>query len=201
MEGPSADPLVLLLRGRLQRALLAVTVFAQGTPMVCAGSELGHTQGGNNNPYCQDNPITWLDWSGADPDLTAYVSRVLALRQAALPLANHWYSGLTDGLGLHDLAWLEPDGSPLQGDAWRNPAARALACLIGRPGRATAPLLLLVNAAATPQSFQLPAGVWQALLDSADPRGHAHWHGQGEVALEVAAHSLQLFAAAGAGVA
>ena len=168
--------------------------------MLCAGSELGHTQGGNNNPYCQDNSITWLDWSDADADLLAYVARVLELRHAALPLANHWYSGLTDGLGLHDLAWLEPDGSPLQGDAWRNPGSRALGCLIGRPGRATAPLLLLVNAGTEPQSFQLPAGVWQALLDSADPRGHTHWHGQGEVALEVAAHSLLLLAAAGAGV-
>ena len=200
VEGPSADPAVLQLRGRLQRALLASTLLAQGTPMLCAGSELGHTQGGNNNPYCQDNSITWLDWSDADADLLAYVARVLELRHATLPLANHWYSGLTDGLGLHDLAWLEPDGSPLQGDAWRNPGSRALGCLIGRPGRATAPLLLLVNAGTEPQSFQLPAGVWQALLDSADPRGHTHWHGQGEVALEVAAHSLLLLAAAGAGV-
>jgi len=200
VEGPSADPAVLQLRGRLQRALLATTLLAQGTPMLCAGSELGHTQGGNNNPYCQDNSITWLDWSDADADLLAYVARVLALRHAALPLANHWYSGLTDGLGLHDLAWLEPDGSPLQGDAWRNPGSRALGCLIGRPGRATAPLLLLVNAGVESQTFQLPAGVWQALLDSADPRGHTRWHGQGEVALEVAAHSLLLLAAAGAGV-
>ncbi len=201
VEGPSADAQVLQLRGRLQRVLLAATLLSQGTPMVCAGSELGHSQGGNNNPYCQDNATSWIDWSEADGDLQAFVARVLQLRHDALPFANHWYSGLPDALGLHDLAWLEPDGRPLQGDAWRDPVARALACLIGRPGRATAPLLLLFNAGTEAQSFRLPAGVWQALLDSAEPRGRVRWHGKDEVAVAVAAHSLQLFAAAGAGLA
>ena len=201
VEGPTSDPAVLQLRGRLQRALLACALLSQGTPMLCAGDELGHTQGGNNNPYCQDNATSWIDWSAADTDLQVYVARVLELRRTAQPFANHWYSGLPNALGLYDLAWLEPDGSPLQGDAWRNTAARALGCLIGRPGRAAAPLLLLVNAGQAPQPFRLPAGVWQALLDSAEPHGRVRWHGQGEVAVEVAAHSLQLFAAAGAGVA
>ena len=201
VEGPSADPTVLQLRGRLQRALLACALLSQGTPMLCAGDELGHTQGGNNNPYCQDNATSWLDWSAADTDLQTYVAQVLKLRRTAQPFANHWYSGLPDARGRYDMAWLEPDGSPLQGDAWHDTTARALACLIGRPGRAGAPLLLLINAGRESRSFQLPAGEWQALLDSAEPHGRVRWHGQGEVAVEVAAHSLQLFAAAGAGVA
>jgi pullulanase/glycogen debranching enzyme len=117
-----------------------------------------------------------------------------------MPFNAHWYSGLTDPLGLHDLAWLQPDGSPLQGDAWHDPASRALGCLIGAPGRAKAPLLLLVNAGQDDQPFMLPAGVWQAVLDSADPRGVARWYGQGEVTIDVAAHSMQLLAAAGAEV-
>ncbi len=200
VEGPSDDPAVQRLRGRLQRALLASTLLAQGTPMLCAGDEIGHSQGGNNNPYCQDNATTWIAWDRADPELAAFVARALELRRLARPFGAQWYSGLTDPLGLHDLAWLEPDGSPLQGAAWRNPHARALACLIGRPGSARAPLLLLVNAAQFPQTFRLPAGVWQSLLDSADPRGLARWHGQGEAPLEVAAHSLQLLAAAGSGI-
>jgi glycogen operon protein len=199
-EGPSSDPAVLQLRARLQRALLSCTLLAQGTPMLCAGAELGHTQGGNNNPYCQDNPTTWIAWPEADADLQAFTARVIALRQQALPFANHWYTGLPDALGLHDLAWMEPDGTPLQGEAWRNPSARALACLIGRPGRAAAPLLLLVNAGKDARPFQLPAGVWMGLLDSAHPHGHSRWHGQGEVAVVVPAHSVQLFAAAGAGL-
>ncbi len=200
VEGPSDDPGINALRGRLERALLACTLLSQGTPMLCAGTELGHGQGGNNNPYNQDNATTWIDWSAADQDLITFTARLLALRRLALPFDNHWYSGLTDPLGLHDVAWLQADGSPLQGEAWRDPAARALGCLIGQPGRAKAPLLLLVNAGNNPQPFLLPAGVWQALLDSAQPTGAASWHGQGEVWLPVAAHSVQLLAAAGAGI-
>ncbi len=199
-EGPSDEPQVNALRARLQRALLACTVLAQGTPMLCAGDELGHSQGGNNNPYNQDNATTWINWAHADQDLITFTARLLALRRHAMPFSNHWYSGLTDPLGLHDLAWLEPDGSPLQGEAWRDGKARALACVIGKPGRARAPLLLLVNAFALPCQFMLPSGVWQGLLDTADAQGSARWHGQGEVLIELAGNSVQLLAAAGAGV-
>ncbi len=197
VEGPSDDPVVLQLRGRLQRALLATTLLAQGTPLLCAGAELGHTQHGNNNPYCQDNPTTWLDWAQADDDLTAFTVRVLQLRRALLPLGNHWYSGLTDPLGLHDLTWLEPDGRLVNGDAWQDPTAQALGCLIGQPGRARAPLLLLVNAAHHTIPFLLPAGVWTALLDTHHPRGETRWQGQGEAPFGLAPNSLVLLAVAG----
>lgn len=200
VEGPTGDPLVNALRGKLQRALLACTLLSQGTPMLGAGDELGHSQDGNNNPYNQDNATTWIDWSTADEDLIAFTARVLALRRGAMPFDAHWYSGLTNPLGLHDLAWLQPDGSPLQGDAWHNPTSRALACLIGEPGRAKAPLLLLVNAGNDVQPFRLPAGVWQALLDSAHARGETRWYGQGDVMIDVAANSVQLLAAAGSEV-
>jgi len=106
IEGPIKDVEVTGLRRRLQRALLAATLLAQGTPMLCAGDELGHTQGGNNNPYCHDGPVTWIDWATADDDLIAFTARVLALRRIAQPFGERWYSGLTDPLGLHDLAWL-----------------------------------------------------------------------------------------------
>ncbi len=200
VEGPTADAGILALRGKLQRALLACTVLAQGTPMLAAGGELGHTQGGNNNPYSQDNATSWIDWSAVDGDLLAFTARLLALRRSALPLGAAWYSGRSDPLGLNDLTWLRPDGSVLHGDDWRN-GDRTLGCLIGRPGRARAPLLLLVNASTTGADFQLPAGVWECVLDTAHARGLGSWHGQGEVALPVAPHSLQLLAAAGAEVA
>ena len=200
VEGPTDDPAVNALRGKLQRALLACTLLSQGTPMLSAGDELGHSQNGNNNPYNQDNPTTWIDWSTANADLVTFTARLLALRRTAMPFDAHWYSGLTNSLGLHDLAWLQPDGSALQGSAWHDPASRALGCLIGEPGLAEAPLLLLVNASRDDQPFMLPAGVWQALLDSADPRGVAHWYGQGDVNIRVAAHSVLLLAAAGAEV-
>ena len=199
-EGPSDDAGVNALRGRLQRALLATTLLAQGLPMLSAGDELGHTQGGNNNPFCQDNPTTWIDWASADTDLLAFTSRVLSLRRAALPFGVRWYSGLTDPLGLHDLAWLEFSGAALQGDAWNDAGTRALACLIGEPGRSRAPLLLLVNADARQRDALLPAGVWEVLLDTSHSQGVGSWQGQGEVPLSVPANSLLLLAAAGAGV-
>ena len=199
VEGPSDDPSVTALRARLMRAVLATVLLAQGTPMLSAGDELGHTQDGNNNPYCQDSPLTWIDWAAADDDLIAFTARVIALRRVAQPFANRgWYSGLTDPLGLHDLAWLARTGEPLQAEAWGRANDRVLGCLIGEPGRAAAPLLLLVNAQPAESRFMLPAGVWEVVLDSTHPRGLGSWHGQGEVELLLPAGSLLLLAAAGA---
>ena len=197
VEGPTADPAVNALRGKLQRALLACTLLSQGTPMLAAGDELGHSQDGNNNPYNQDNPTPWIDWSTADQDQIAFTAHLLVLRRQEMPFGAQWYIGSTSPLGTADLSWLEPDGSPLQGSAWQDPSSRALGCLIGQPGLALTPLLLLVNAGNDMQPFMLPPGVWKALLDSADPRGEANWHGQGQVTIDVAAHSVQLFKAAG----
>ena len=199
-EGPSVDPVVNALRARLQRSLIATTVLGQGTPMLCAGDELGHSQDGNNNPYCQDNATTWIDWCGADADLIVFTRRVLAVRREARPFGTRWYSGLTDPLGLHDLAWLNGDGTALQGGAWLDRSTRLLGCLIGEPGRAKAPLLLIVNADPDDRTFLLPAGVWEVVLDTTHARGIGNWHGQGEVALAIPAASLLLLAAAGADV-
>ena len=197
VEGATDDPLVNALRGKLQRALLATTLLAQGTPMLCAGDELGHSQQGNNNPYCQDNAITWIDWTQADENLLDFTAWVLSLRRQLLPFGNHWYSGLSDTLGLHDLTWLHSSGEVLQGQAWHDNSERVLGCLIGQPGRARAPLLLLANPDATDHDFMLPAGVWQAVLDTAHPRGLTRWQGQGEAPLRLASHSLMLLVVAG----
>jgi glycogen operon protein len=200
VEGPTDDPAVNEMRGRLHRALLATTLLAQGTPMLAAGDELGHTQQGNNNPYCQDNEITWIDWSRADASLIEFTARVLALRREALPFGVGWYSGLSDPLGLHDLTWLRRDGSALHHDDWQANDDRVLGCLIGQPGRARAPLLLLVNGGDASCNFRLPAAVWRGLLDTSSPIGRSRWHGQGECELLVEAHSLMLLAAAGANI-
>jgi glycogen debranching enzyme GlgX len=198
VEGPSDDPKVNTMRHRVQRALLATTLLSQGTPMLAAGDELGHTQAGNNNPYCQDNPISWIDWAAADDDLIAFTARLVALRRQALPLdSQRWYDGITDRLGLHDLAWLHADGSALQGNDWHHPACRVLGCLIGKPGQARAPLLLLLNGEETDHIFALPAGVWRAVVDTTHPRGSSRWHGQGEVGYPLPARSLVVLAAAG----
>jgi len=201
VEGETDDAAIRALRARLQRALLACTLLSQGTPMLCAGAESGQTQGGNNNPYNQDNDTSWLDWSASDTDLCAFTARLLALRRAAMPFGPDWYSGHQDPLGLCDLCWKRADGQTMNEADWHDAACHTLACLIGRPGRARAPMLLLVNAGPAPEPFRLPGGVWECLLDTRDARGIGHWHGQGDCDLTVAAHSLQLLAAAGAGVA
>ena len=200
VEGPTDDAGVNAWRGRLQRALLATTLLAQGTPMLCAGDELGHTQDGNNNPYCQDSEISWLDWSAADADLIAFTGRVCALRRSAQPFANRWYGGVPGPRGLRDLAWLAASGGSLQGDAWADSSTRAFGCLIGEPGRAAAPLLLLFNADADDTSFVLPAGSWQVVLDTTHPTGLGTWHGSGETALPLPAGSMLLLASPGANI-
>jgi glycogen operon protein len=191
-EGDSRDPVVVNLRERLQRALLATTLLSQGTPMLCAGDEMGHTQVGNNNPYCQDNANTWINWSAMDRDLLVFTQRVIALRHQMLPFANRWYRGIANPDGVYDLSWLNPDGSALQHHAWQQCTARALVCRIGQPGLAKAPLLLLINASATPQIFVLGLGPWQTLLDTNHPQGLSNLHGTHGVTLDVGAHSLML---------
>ena len=191
-EGPSDDPVVREFRARLQRVLLANTLLAQGTPMLCAGDEVGHTQHGNNNPYCQDNATTWIDWSASDPDLLAFSQHVVGLRHQLLPFANRWYNGIADGNGLYDVSWRNSDGSVLQGDSWHQPNVHTLACLIGKPGRSSTPLLLLFNAGAASATFVLPNGHWHALLDSSHHRGQSEQQGSGGMSVQVAAHSLML---------
>ena len=172
IEGDTDDPDVLWLRSRLQRALLATLLLSQGTPMLAAGDELGHSQGGNNNPYCQDNPITWMDWPSADQALLQFTRQVLALRRQWLPLGAQWYTGLQDVRGVYDLTWLRRGGGALNDWDWTQSASRVLGALIGAPGRPAGvdqPLLLLFNAEPQDTNFQLPPGTWQRLLDSTLP--------------------------------
>jgi len=199
MEGPTEAPTVQALRTRLKRALMATTLLAQGTPMLHAGDEMGHTQGGNNNPYCQDNATTWIDWSRADTQLLAFTSRVITLRQRLHLFANSWYSGVADTDGVYDLSWWNADGSILQGPAWQDAHSRALACLIGKPGGSSAPLVILVNNDATAQDFTLPRGTWQALLDTSNATGEVASTDPTEHLLRVGAHSLVLLQQISAG--
>jgi glycogen operon protein len=160
--------------------------------MLCAGDEMGHTQWGNNNPYCQDNTTTWIDWSASDTDLLAFTARVIALRHQVMPFANLWYKGAADVRGVYDLSWLNTDASTLQAHDWDEPTQRALACLIGKPGRSTSPLLFLINASTQVQDFALPRGKWQALLDTSQAQGDSNLTGASGMRIPVSAHSLLL---------
>jgi glycogen operon protein len=187
VEGETSDPGVLAMRGRLQRALLATTLLAQGIPMLSAGDEIGHTQGGNNNPYCQDNETTWIDWARADADLLAFTARTIALRRDTLPLLDTWVDTLPADAAL---VWTGGDDQPLDEKAWNDTGHRAFGCLIPKPGRPGAPLKLLFNASSHDLQFVLPPGRWNALLDSADPRGETQWQGDASTPFPLRSRSV-----------
>jgi isoamylase len=163
VEGPTDDPDVLALRLRQRRNLLATLLLAEGVPLLLGGDELGRTQHGNNNAYCQDNELSWVDWSlaGSDADLSAFVSRLARLRRRSPALAR----GRFPGAG--EIVWFAPDGQFMQPDDWRAPYARAvgLSTADGAGG-------LLVNAWWEPLEFTLPELMRQPLpavvIDSAD---------------------------------
>lgn len=162
-EGPTSDPHVKLLRRHVRRALLASLLLAQGTPMLLAGDEIGQSQQGNNNAYCQDNAISWLDWAAADTELTHFVAELLAIRRAILVLnLDQWWHGKADAAGVADVAWLNPSGTVLEPHDWNDPAGKALMIRLGGSW------LLLVNASAHQVHFHLPQGDWRLRLTSAD---------------------------------
>ncbi|MDP2082720.1 MAG: glycogen debranching protein GlgX [Pseudotabrizicola sp.] len=128
VEGPSDDPAVLAARALRKRNLAATLFLSQGVPMWLAGDELGHSQGGNNNAYAQDNAVTWLDWSKPDHALTDFVAHLAALRRAHPVLRQrrflHARKRAADGLA--DVNWLKPDGTNPTPQDWHDPAFRAL---------------------------------------------------------------------------
>ena len=180
-EGPSDEPAVTALRERVKRAMLATLVCAQGTPMLLAGDESGRSQQGNNNAYCQDNDISWLDWTaGAAPpaqESQAFVSRLLGLRRALPALRSpHFLHGATElAPGIRDLAWFDETGQPPSAEAWNDPDTRLL--VMRRASQAAAPgvdvevVLVLINGSDADHDFTLPEPRldWRLLLDTARP--------------------------------
>ena len=169
VEGETADPAVRALRLRLQRALLATLLLSQGTPMLLAGDEIGHSQQGNNNAYCQDNALSWLDWAGQDTDLLATTRRLLTLRRDCPALRiGQWLTGQPDAHGRTDVVWLHPDGHRLADADWRSVTDRAL--LVHLHAAAGPQVLLVFNPETDDRRCQLPADIdWQLVFDSARP--------------------------------
>ncbi|MFB0935953.1 MAG: glycogen debranching protein GlgX [Propionivibrio sp.] len=174
MEGESVDPQILECRRRLQHALLATLFFGRGVPMLQGGDELGRTQGGNNNAYCQDNPLTWLDWPNADEDLIAYTAGLIRMRRQFAQLKRDgWLSGKADASGQRDVVWWHPDGHEMNGHDWSS-SPGTLGMLLApvrsrdaHPDKSTsATLLVLFNRTTDTVTFNLPPGEWRLLCDS-----------------------------------
>ena len=167
-EGESRDPEVIERRRKLQRALLTTLFIAQGVPMLQAGDELGRTQSGNNNAYCQDNILTWLDWSHADADLIAFTAGLINLRRRFPQLRRcAWLTGEADVHGKRDVAWWHPDGREMSSFDWHSARRGALGFILAPVDTTQGQtLLVLINREADALSFTLPPGSWSLLCDS-----------------------------------
>jgi isoamylase len=180
-EGPTSDQDILSLRARQSRAMLTTLLLSFGVPMLLGGDELGRTQRGNNNAYCQDNEISWFDWSTTDAELTAFTKKLIALRRAHPVFRRRRY--LT-GVGAAELRWFTPGGTEMTPADWNFPGARSLALYLDGaddPDRGAdgTPLvdddfLLLVNAWWEPLEFAVPATepgeTWDPELDTYEPQ-------------------------------
>jgi isoamylase len=131
-EGPTDDPAIRAARARQKRNFLATLMLSQGVPMLLAGDEIGRTQRGNNNAYCQDNEISWLDWAGADGELLEFTRGVIALRREhPVFRRRRWFHGRSiHGSGVNDIAWFAPDGNPMSEDHWAGADAKSLAVFL-----------------------------------------------------------------------
>jgi glycogen operon protein len=205
VEGPSDEKDVNLNRERVKRSMLATVLLAHGTPMIQAGDEMGRTQKGNNNAYCQDNEISWLDWSNLNDagddvarSLYAFVSRLTSLRRRLPSLCSiNFLHGQNEIMpGVHDVDWFCEQGKPLNEDSWADGAAQLLGL---RRAMATDDgidiTLLLLNASDEDRDFALPGPAldWDIVLDTACAEGEPAAVVAGDV--RVAAHCAVLLSA------
>ncbi|WP_265546332.1 glycogen debranching protein GlgX [Roseomonas mucosa] len=187
-EGPTDDAEINRLRERQKRNFLATLLLSQGTPMILAGDELGRTQEGNNNTYCQDNELNWVNWEGIGEDgeaLINFTRKLLTLRKS-LPILRRgrFLTGrVNEELDVKDVAWISPTGKPMEDHEWEDASARCLGMLLDGRARATGlhrpamdiTALLVANAHHDVVSFTLPQVVggttWHCLMDTNLPEG------------------------------
>ena len=190
IEGPTDDADIVALRAQQRRNFLATVFLSQGVPMICHGDELGRTQNGNNNGYCQDNELTWIDWSAADDDLVAFTGRVAKLRHDhPVFRRRRFFDGRPvrrrgqKGQGAPDVGWVRPDGSEMTEDDWDSGFGKAVAVFLNGNGIpdhdargqrvVDDTFFMCLSAHYEPIEFTLPpkafGATWQVVLDTGDP--------------------------------
>ncbi|MGA9723184.1 MAG: glycogen debranching protein GlgX [Candidatus Binatus sp.] len=184
VEGPTDDLAIRALREQQKRNFLATLMLSQGVPMILAGDEIGRSQRGNNNAYCQDNPLSWIDWSNADATLIEFTRRLIQLRREH-PIFRRrgWFAGApANGSRLNDLEWFRPDGAPMYPDDWGVGYAKTLGAFLNGDAiteRDTAgaqiaddSFFLMFNSYREPMEFKLPpkkyGREWTIVIDTAD---------------------------------
>jgi glycogen operon protein len=189
VEGPTDDPSVAALRARQTRNFIATLLLSQGVPMLLAGDELGRTQQGNNNAYCQDSELSWVDWDLDDERraLLEFVRRMIDIRRRhpVFHRRGFFQGRAIHGAGIKDLHWLRPDGGEMTDDEWEHAHARSLGVYLAgstldemdRHGQKVTDenFLVLLNAHHETIQFTLPAllpgTAWQVLVDTAFEQG------------------------------
>ena len=188
VEGPTDDATVQELRSRQQRNFLATLFLSQGVPMICHGDELGRTQHGNNNGYCQDNELSWVDWNRVDVELLAFAQQASQLRREhPLLRRRRFFDGRPvrrrGAGGVPDIAWFTPDGAEMTEEDWEAPFGRSIAVFLngnGIPDRNSRgeavvddSFVLCFSAHDEPIEFKLPGdtygAAWQVVLDTLEP--------------------------------
>jgi isoamylase len=199
VEGATDDPEICAVRDRQKRNLLATLLLAQGTPMLLAGDEFGRTQQGNNNAYCQDNKISWIDWHIAEggSELAEFVRKLIALRKSfpILRRSRFLTGEYNADLDVKDVSWLTPNATDIED--WHDGNARCFGMLIDGRAQATgikrpamdATALLVLNAHHDVVNFRLPevvgGNVWRCLVDTnaRDVEGQKRFHSGDEYAV------------------
>jgi glycogen operon protein len=184
VEGPTDDPEVLALRARQRRNMLATLLLSQGVPMVLHGDEFGRTQRGNNNAYCQDNELSWVDWSSADQELLSFTAALIAMRREhPVFRRRRFFAGrpIRAGDDLRDIAWFTESGKEMTERDWEMPVGQYLTVFLNGEGIPDADprgqrvtdesFLLCFNAHYTDIDVQLPGNgyghEWVVVLDTA----------------------------------
>jgi isoamylase len=197
-EGPTQDLGVLKLRKRQMRNLLATLFLSQGVPMLQAADEFGRTQGGNNNAYCQDNEISWVDWRlrSINHDLLEFVQLLARLRRLHVEFRRETFlKGAASRMRVKDVTWLNVRGAEMTQGEWRDSSLRALGIWFGEHSGSVEHLLLLVNSGDSQQTFELPPapenGPWIRLFDTALEGGEASSLGAAKI-YALSPHSIAL---------
>lgn len=177
-EGLVADEAIWQRRKTCQLALLTTLLLSQGTPMLLAGDEHGHSQQGNNNAYCQNNTLTWLDWGSADDSLMRFTAELIQLRQQIPALIKNTWWREGDG----NVQWLDGQGQVLSNEAWEHGCQKQLQILLSRRW------LVVINATSQACEMRLPAGEWEEV-----PPFGASEHMGSLTAWNGAAHAVCVF--------
>ena len=185
VEGETDDAAIVELRARQRRNFLATLFLSQGVPMLLAGDEIGRSQGGNNNAYCQDNEVSWIDWLGGDAALREFTRRLIALRRAhPVFRRRRWFQGRSiRGSDLTDIGWFRPDGTRMAEEDWRVTSAAGMGVFLNGDGIESRDVqgyrirddsfFVLLSASPKPLDFVLPRELasdkWQVVFDTLRP--------------------------------